>query len=67
MWYVESLIHVLRWVGVELDSFILKLFFSGGKRNFVVRSVVVRVVHWTVFPLDEKIYEMMKRRIFQHH
>ena len=41
VWYVASLIHVPRWVGVELNSLVFK-FFWAGKRDLVARRVVVQ-------------------------
>ena len=41
VWYVVSLIHVPRWVGVELNSLVFK-FFWAGKRDLVARRVVVQ-------------------------
>ena len=41
VWYVASLIHVPRWVGVELNSLVFK-FFCAGKRDLVARRVVVQ-------------------------
>ena len=41
VWYVASLIHVPRWVGVELNSLVFK-FFWAGKRDLVAHRVVVQ-------------------------
>ena len=41
VWYVASLIHVPRWVSVEINSLVFK-FFWGGKRDLVARRVVVQ-------------------------
>ena len=41
VWSVAYLIHVPRWVGVELNSLVFK-FFWGGKRDLVARRVVVQ-------------------------
>ena len=41
VWYVASLIHVPRWVSVELNTLIFKFFWSG-KRDLVARRVVVQ-------------------------
>ena len=42
VWYVASLIHVPRWIGVELNYLVFK-FFWGGKRDLVGRRVVVQL------------------------
>ena len=41
VWYVASLIHVLQWVSVELNTLILKFFWSG-KRDVVACCVVLQ-------------------------
>ena len=41
VWYVASLIHVPRWVSVELNTLIFKFFWSG-KPDLVTRRVVVQ-------------------------
>ena len=41
VWYVASLIHVSRWISVELNTLIFKFFWSG-KRDLVARRVVVQ-------------------------
>ena len=41
VWYVASLIHVPRWVSVEITSLVFR-FFWGGKRDLVARRVVVQ-------------------------
>ena len=41
VWYVASLIHVPRWVSVELNTLSFK-FFSSGNRDLVACRVVVQ-------------------------